>query len=151
MPSQCPASVDVPFDRMPDSPILYAPLVEIVHISIYALIEPHLRGHVAGRCLYAESGIVMAEYVTLYALPGSGVFLDGQTEQATRHVKCPECGTLYSTNTDGRYAVHAKDVAEVRASLLNRHDALIVDAEILSRVRALDFRGLRARRMPIIE
>lgn len=149
LPERCPQPVDVLFDKPPKSGIFSAPLVHVLHRSIFDLVEPHLIGHVAGRCVLG-GGRVIEEFVTLYALPGKGVSWGGVKPESSRQTPCTACGTQYATVWEGQSGVRAASLMGRRAALSGRSGSLIADAELAARIYALRLPNVDRRSVKVI-
>ena len=149
MPQRCPEPVDVPFDKLPRSGLFSAPLVSVLHRKIFEVIEPHLIGHVAGKCTFVD-GRVIEEFVTLYALPGKGVSWGGVKPESSRQTPCTACGTQYATVWEGQSGVRAASLMGRRAALSGRSGSLVADIELAERIYTLGLPNVDRRSVKII-
>lgn len=150
VPSHCPTPVDVPLDRDTDETVIASVMVSILHVRLFELVAPWLEGHVAGRCVRTADGQNVPSHVTLYALPGKGIFVDGASPSKTRYRECPVCGDL-NAEYSPKYVIRRKDLAGRRASLAGRHDALTVDEDLMQQIKSKSFKNIHISSIPVVD
>lgn len=150
VPSYCPTPIDVPLDRQSDETVIGSVMVEILRRDLFDIVAPFLDGHVVGRCVLASNGALIPSHVTLYALPGKGVFVDGSDPANTLYSECPVCGDR-SAQYSPEYVIRRKDLAGRRASLAGRHNALTVDEDLMQQIKSMNFKNIHISSVPVVD
>lgn len=150
VPSFCPTPIDVPLDRGTDETIIGCVMVNIIHHSLFEIVSPFLDGHIAGRCVAAGTGKIIESHVTLYALPGKGIMVDGEDPASTLYFQCPVCGDR-DAQYSPKYVIRRKDLAGRRASLAGRHDALTVDEGLMRQIKSKNFKNIHISSVPVVD
>lgn len=125
-------------------------MVEIFNRDLFDLVSPFLEGHVVGRCVRARDGAVIPTHVTLYALPGRGIRVDGADPTNTLYFQCEGCGHQYAQYSP-KYVIRKAGLAGRRASLAGRHDALTVDEGLMHQIKAMKFKNIHISSVPVVD
>lgn len=149
-PAFCPRPVNVPFEVITTETIIPCALVKILSRALYDLVAPFLTGHVQGSCVRADDGTVIPTHVTLYALPGMGLFMDGADPQKTQYFVCPTCGDRYAQYSP-KYVIRRSDFAGRRAALVSRHSALAVDEDLMRQIKSMNFKNIHISSVPVVD
>lgn len=151
VPSLCPAPIDVPFQTSTRETVISCILVQIISRQLFHVLEPHLTNVIVGKCVRYEDNAVISSHVTVYTLPGDGLYFDGRLPSKTRYHVCRSCGARYAHYCSAGYVVRRVSLRNRRAWLEGRHGVPVVDEELASRIAAMGLHNIRLSAMPVVD
>jgi hypothetical protein len=70
--------VDIPYDRTPSLPMDGAPMATPVRRDLFVYLNPHLDGHIIGRCYILNTNETIEDFVTVYTPVKKSLFFRGE-------------------------------------------------------------------------
>jgi hypothetical protein len=121
-------SVDILFTKLPSEAISASPLAEALKSSLFALLEPHLRHYVVGRCIHSKTRSVMEDYVSVYTPAYASIYMRGG--RGSKYRICQYCKLPHlkgdGTASQVRYILRSQLIGNRHAYQLLGHDYIMI-------------------------
>jgi hypothetical protein len=111
-PQVYPAPIDIPIRQLPKGTTydgVHYGGVGIIHVRLLEFLQPHLRGHVLGQCLWWKDHSIMPDYRSIYMPPG--VIIRG--DRRTDYYVCSWCGAISTVSFEPYVLRNELEDAEV--------------------------------------
>lgn len=143
--SQTRQRIDIVLTRQPRTLFVPTYFVEVIRADVFAVIRPHLRGCIVGRCSVQRANAtpkVCEDYVSCYSTRRCSLELHGWSD--SRFCVCKECGSIDMTysgipprSEDGSYYAVEADLFRRRAYQIGVRGSFVIHAELVEEIEAI--------------